>query len=86
MLSLEEAVVTHMGTFGVDANGEATRGQNHQGEGTDATPRGGLAYTSDEAGGMRSKSGSGGEIGPTRPTLPLTLAHSAADSKRQRVK
>src|SRR5262249_45457793 len=35
--------------LGVDANGEATSGLNHEGESTDAMLRGGLAGSSDEA-------------------------------------
>ena len=37
------------GNLGVDANGEVTSGWNHEGESTDATPRGGLPRSSDEA-------------------------------------
>jgi len=48
-LSLEEAVVWNVGTFGVDANGKVTSGWNHEDESTDATPRGGLPRSSDEA-------------------------------------
>ncbi len=36
-------------TFGVDANGEVSSGLNHEGESTDATPRGGLPRRRDEA-------------------------------------
>jgi hypothetical protein len=35
--------------FGIDANGEATSGVNHEGESTDAMPRGGLPGSSVEA-------------------------------------
>jgi len=35
--------------LGVDANGEVTSGWNHEGESTDATPRGGLLHSRDEA-------------------------------------
>lgn len=35
--------------LGVDVNGEATSGRNHEGDSTNATPRGGLPRTSDEA-------------------------------------
>ena len=38
--------------LGVDANGEATSGLNHEGESTDATQRGGLPRSSAEAGVM----------------------------------
>ncbi len=37
-----------MGTFGVDANGEAASGMDHEGERTKATPRGGAPRSSDE--------------------------------------
>ncbi len=37
-----------MGTFGVDANGKATSGLNHEGESTNATPRDGTPRSSDE--------------------------------------
>ena len=43
-----EAITRNVGNFGVDANGEATSGLNHEGESTDATPRGGLPRISDE--------------------------------------
>ena len=35
--------------LGVDGNGEATSGLNHEGESTDAMPRGGLPGSSEEA-------------------------------------
>jgi hypothetical protein len=35
--------------LGIDANGEATSGLNHEGERTDAMPRGGLRGSSVEA-------------------------------------
>jgi hypothetical protein len=35
--------------LGIDANGEATSGLNHEGERTDAVLRGGLPGSSDEA-------------------------------------
>ena len=38
----------NVGTFGVDANGKATSGLNHEGERTDATPRDGAPRMSDE--------------------------------------
>ena len=47
-LSLEEAVVRNVGTFGVDANGKVTSGWNHEDESTEATPTGGLPRSSDE--------------------------------------
>ena len=37
------------GNLGVDANGEVTSGWNHEDESTDATPRGELPRSSDEA-------------------------------------
>ena len=46
-LSLEEALEHE--NLGVDANGEVTSGWNHEGESTDATPRGGLLHSRDEA-------------------------------------
>jgi RNA-directed DNA polymerase len=59
-----------VGTFGVDANGKAASGLNHEGEGTEATPRGGIPRSSDEdresgwsEGGMCSEAKF---IGPTR--------------------
>jgi hypothetical protein len=59
-----------MGTFGADANGEATSGMNQKGESTDAAPRGGTLRSSDEAGeSRRSKGGVCSEatsVGPTR--------------------
>jgi len=47
-LSLEEAIVGN-GTSVSDVNGEATSGRNHEGDSTNATPRGGLPRSSDEA-------------------------------------
>ena len=44
-----EATTRNVGTFGVDANGEVTSGRNHEGERTDATPRGGAPRSSDDA-------------------------------------
>jgi hypothetical protein len=38
----------NVGTFGVDANGKATSGLNHEGERTDATPRDGAPRSSEE--------------------------------------
>ena len=35
--------------FGIDANGEATSGVNHEGESTDVLSRGGLPGSSEEA-------------------------------------
>jgi hypothetical protein len=35
--------------LGIDANGEATSGLNHEGESTDAVLRGGLPGSSEEA-------------------------------------
>ena len=59
-----------MGTFGVDANGEATSGMNHEGESTNAAPRGGTPRSSGEVGeSRRSKGGVCSEatsVGPTR--------------------
>ncbi len=37
------------GNLGVDANGKVTSGVNHEDESTDATPRGGLPRSSDDA-------------------------------------
>ncbi len=37
------------GNLSVDVNGEVTSGRNHEDESTDATPRGGLPRSSDEA-------------------------------------
>jgi RNA-directed DNA polymerase len=44
-----EATTRNVGTFGVDANGEATSGGNHEGERTNAAPRGGAPRRSDDA-------------------------------------
>ena len=46
-----------MGTFGADANGEATSGMNHKGESTNAAPRGGTPRSSDEVGESRRSEG-----------------------------
>jgi len=59
-----------VGTFGVDANGKATSGLNHEGERTDAAPRGGAPRTSVEVRESgRSEGGACSEakfVGPTR--------------------
>jgi RNA-directed DNA polymerase len=59
-----------VGTFGVDANGKATSGMNHEGERTNATPRGGALRSSDEVRESgRSEGGACSEakfVGPTR--------------------
>jgi RNA-directed DNA polymerase len=58
-----------MGTFGVDANGEATSGLNHEDERTEATPRDGAPWMSDEVrerGPSRGGACSGAES--VRPT------------------
>jgi hypothetical protein len=59
-----------MGTFGVDGNGEATSGMNHEGESTNAAPRDGTLRSSEEAGESRWSEGgvcSGAtSVGPTR--------------------
>ena len=46
-----------MGTFGADANGEATSGMNHEGESTEAVPRGGTPRSSGEVGESRQSEG-----------------------------
>jgi hypothetical protein len=45
---LAEADVRNLETLGVDANGEATSGRNHEGESTDAIPTDGVPGSSDE--------------------------------------
>jgi RNA-directed DNA polymerase len=59
-----------MGTFGADANGEATSGMNHKGESTNAAPRGGTPRSSDEVGESRRSEGGvcseATSVGPTR--------------------
>jgi hypothetical protein len=59
-----------VGTFGVDANGKAASGLNHEGERTDATPRDGVLRSSEEVcESGRSEGGACSEVefvGPTR--------------------
>jgi hypothetical protein len=59
-----------MGTFGADANGEATSGVNHEGESTNAAPRGGTPRSNDEVGESRGSEGGvcseATSVGPTR--------------------
>ena len=58
-----------MGTFGADANGEATSGMNHEGESTNAAPRGGTPRSSEEDGESRgSQGGVCSEATSDRPT------------------
>ena len=45
---MDEATTRNVGTFGVDANGKAASGLNHEGERTDATPRDGAPRSSEE--------------------------------------
>ena len=65
-----EAIIRNMGTFDADANGEATSGMNHEGESTNAAPRGGTPRSSDEVGESRRSEGGvcseATSIGPTR--------------------
>jgi group II intron reverse transcriptase/maturase len=60
----------NVGTFGVDANGKAASGLNHEGERTDATPRDGAPRSSEEVRESgRSEGGACSEakfVGPTR--------------------
>jgi RNA-directed DNA polymerase len=69
-LILGEATTRNVGTFGVDANGKAASGMNHEGERTNATPRGGAPRSSDEVRESgRSEGGACSEakfVGPTR--------------------
>ena len=64
-----EAITRNVGTFGVDANGEATSGLNHEGESTNATPRDGASRSSNEVRESEwSKGGACSEaksVGPT---------------------
>ena len=46
-----------MGTFGADGNGEVTSGMNHEGESTNAAPRGGALRSSEEVGESRRSEG-----------------------------
>ncbi len=59
-----------MGTFGVDANGKAPSGLNHEGERTNATPRGGALRSSEEVCESGRSEGSACSearfVGPTR--------------------
>ena len=58
-----------MGTFGADANGEATSGMNHEGESTNAAPRGGTPRSSGELSESRgSEGGVCSEATSVRPT------------------
>ena len=59
-----------MGTFGVDANGEATSGLNYEGESTDATPRDGAPRMSNE---VRETGGAKGVrvVGPGQSGQPV---------------
>ena len=58
-----------MGTFGADVNGEAASGMNHEGESTNAAPRGGTPRSSDEVGeSRRSEGGVCSEAASTGPT------------------
>lgn len=59
-----------MGTFGADANGEATSGMNYESESTNAASRGGTPHSSDEVGESRWSEGGvcseATSVGPTR--------------------
>jgi hypothetical protein len=65
-----EAAIRNMGTFGADANGEATSGMNQEGKSTNTAPRGGTPRSSGEAGESRGSQGGvcseATSVGPTR--------------------
>jgi hypothetical protein len=54
-LSLPRGGSVERGNLNFDANGEATSGQNHEGESTDAEFRGGSSRSSDEPLVMRGE-------------------------------
>ncbi len=64
-----------MGTFGADANGEATNGMNHEGESTNAAPRGGTPRSSGEVGESR---GSEGGVCSEATSVPIRESLEAA--------
>jgi RNA-directed DNA polymerase len=77
---LGEAVSRNVGTFGVDANGEVTSGLNHEGESTDATPRGGTSRSSDE---VRESGWSEGDVcSESKSVGPTSNGRSSKDEAK----
>src|SRR4029077_5820106 len=79
-LILGEAITWNVGTFGVDANGEATSGLNHEGESTNATPRGGALRRSDEV--RESGRSKGGACSGARSVRPTSNGRSLKDKAK----
>ncbi|HKZ77837.1 MAG TPA: hypothetical protein VJ124_05890 [Pyrinomonadaceae bacterium] len=69
-----------MGTFGVDANGGATSGLNHEGESTNATPRDGVPCSSDEVG--ESEWSEGGACSEAKSVGPTSNGRSLKDEAK----
>jgi RNA-directed DNA polymerase len=69
-----------VGTFGVDANGEATSGRNHEGERTNATPRGGAPCSSRDA--RESGSSQGGACRGAAAGGPTSHGRSLKDAAK----
>jgi len=77
---LGEAITRNMGTFGVDANGGATSGLNHEGESTNATPRDGVPCSSDEVG--ESEWSEGGACSEAKSVGPTSNGRSLKDEAK----
>ena len=68
------------GNLGVDANGEVTSGWNHEGESTDATPRGGVPRMSDEV--RESGWSKGGACSGAKSVRPTSNGRSLKDKAK----
>jgi len=79
-LILGEAITWNVGTFGVDANGEAASGLNHKGESTDATPRDGAPRMSDEV--RESGPSKGGACSGAKSDRPTSDGRSLKDKAK----
>jgi len=77
---LGEAITRNVRNFGVDANGEAASGLNHEGESTDATPRDGAPCSSNEV--RESGWSEGGACSEAKSVGPTSNGRSPKDEAK----
>ncbi len=75
-----EAITRNVGTFGADANEEATSGLNHEGESTNAAPRDGASRSSDEV--RESERSEGGGCSEAKSVGPTSNGRSPKDEAK----
>ena len=75
-----EAITRNVGTFGADANEEATSGLNHEGESTNAAPRDGASRSSDEV--RESERSEGGACSEAKSVGPTSNGRSPKDEAK----